>query len=212
MEREGDQESSELALTEQIEATAAGEQAEKPRRGRRPKVQDMAASGDEDVVRILATPEQVTYTPGPGDNPETVWMGHKFQAHIPRPVTNARLVESAKGNKFFHVGEFDVRHHTYKETVSEPRTAEAYRAWAVLWFKKMETIEQFAERWANEARMRAKLEVGFDDYHYISSIAQPKIDELISREEEPRKVRDEIIRKREFADLELQIAGVGQSA
>ena len=32
------------------------------------------------------------------------------------------------------------------------------------------------------------------------------------REDEPRQKRDELIRNHELADLELQIAGVGQSA
>ena len=171
-----------------------------------------ASPEDEQKFPALSTPEKVTYTPAPGDPPETEWMGHKFRANIPHPVTNARLVEMAKGNRFFHVGEFDPARDAYKDVVVKPETAEAYRAWAVTWFKQMNSIEEFAERWANEAKMRARLEVGFDDYHYISSIAQPKIDELIRREDEPRKVRDDIIREGEFADLELQIAGVGQAA
>lgn len=199
-----------IAQSDQNEAAASHAEhtaGQTKRRGRR-----TAASDADDKPAALASPEMVTYTPGPGDNPEVTWMGHKFKAHVPHAVTNARLVEMARTNKFFHVGAFDANRDGFKDEPVLPRTAEAYRAWAVCWFKDMTSIDEFAERWANEAKMRAKLEVGFDDYHYISSLAQPKIDDLIRREDEPRKVRDEIIRKGEFADLELQIAGLGQVA
>jgi len=207
---EGDQELPALATQDvAAETSESSEQPTARRRGRQPKSRQ---AEDDEQPRTLATPEQVTYTPAPGDNPEVVWMGHKFRAHIPHPVTNSRLVEMAKTNKFFHVGEFDPKLHAFKDEVPMPQTAEAYRGWAVRWFKDMRSVDEFANRWANEAKMRGKLEVGYDDYHYMSSLAQPLIDELIRKEDEPRKVRDEIIRRGDFADLELQIAGVGQVA
>ena len=129
-----------------------------------------------------------------------------------RLTTNARLVTMARGNKFFHVGEFDPAKHGYKEIVAEPKTAEAYRAWCIHWLRDVESVDDLCERWANEAKMRARLEVGYDDLKYIASLLQPKLDDLIRREDEPRQKRDELIRNHELADLELQIAGVGQSA
>lgn len=161
---------------------------------------------------LIAAEEIVTYTPGPGDNNEVTWMGHKFKAHVPHPVRNAKLIEMSRNNKFFHVGEFDASKHSYQETVSEPKTAEAYRAWAVNWLKDVTSVDDLCERWANEARMRARLEVGFDDFNYMSHLFQPKLDDLLRREDEPRRKRDEIIRNRELDGLILQIAGVGQSA
>lgn len=195
---------------------------------------------------LLPVSEKVTYTPGPGDNSDTTWMGHKFKAHVPHDLeipgadvmeamtkpeaerskadvlailglskrlkTNAHLVIAARGNKFFHVGEFDPQKHAYKEVVPEPKTAEAYRAWCVTWLRDVGSVDELCERWANEAKMRARLEVGYDDLKYISTLLQPKLDELIRREDEPRRVRDELIRKGDLADLELQIAGVGQAA
>jgi hypothetical protein len=117
-----------------------------------PKVKD-----EGEAPALLPASETVTYTPGPGDPNETTWMGHKFKAHVPHPVRNAALIEKARGNKFFHVGDFDPAKHAYKETVAEPKTAEAYRAWAVNWLRDVENVDALCERWANEAKMRARL-------------------------------------------------------
>ena len=50
--------------------------------------------------------EQVTYTPGPDDPTSVKWHGYTFHANVPKAVANADLVERARGNKFFKVGEF----------------------------------------------------------------------------------------------------------
>ena len=160
----------------------------------------------------LLSEEQVTYTPGPGDNPEVKWMGHVFKAHVPHPVRNAKLIEMARTNRFFHVGAFDPAQHAYKEVVAEPKTAEAYRAWAVHWMKNVPDVETAAQKWSVEARMRARLEVGYDDYKYISDFFQPMLSELIKREDDPRGTRDKIVRDGEFADLILQVNRVGEAA
>jgi hypothetical protein len=176
---------------------------------------------DQDAPTLPSTvEEQVTYTPGPGDNSEVKWMGHVFKAHVPHPVRNARLIEMAKTNRFFHVGAFDPAQHGYKEVIAEPKTAEAYRAWAVHWMKQLPeefknktgAVEAACQKWSIEARMRAKLEVGFDDYKYISDFFQPILSELIKREDDPRGTRDMITRNGEFADLFLQVNSVGVAA
>jgi hypothetical protein len=177
----------------------------------------LVSKDKNDSPAMNLSAEQVTYTPGPGDPNEVVWMGYKFKAHVPHDVRKAELIEKAKTNKFFHVGPFDPAQHAYKETVVEPRTAEAYRGWAVNWAKAIwldpnGTLDDLCERWANEARMRNKLEVGFDDYSYMSHLFQPMVDEMLRREDEPRKKRDELLRNRELDGLILQIAGVGQAA
>lgn len=185
----------------------AAEQAEPKRKpGRPPKVRD-----ETEAVQTVAE-TNVTYTPGPGDNPEVKWMGHVFHANVPHPVRRADLIEKARANRFFHVGEFDPRVHMYREEIPAPKTAEAYRRWAVEWMKKVPNVEAACEKWANEARMRAQLEVGFDDYKYISDFFQPILSELIKKEEEPRQVRDKITRNGEFADLMLQVNRVGEAA
>ena len=89
-----------------------------------------------------------------------------------------------------------------------PKTAEAYRRWAVEWMKDVPNVEDACQRWATEARMRAQLEVGFDDYKYISDFFQPILSELIRKEDDPRGVRDKILDRGEFADLMLQIKGL----
>ena len=69
--------------------------------------------------------EQVTYTPGPDDPTSVKWHGYTFHANVPKAVANADLVERARGNKFFKVGEFtesDVV--TTREEPPAPKTAE----------------------------------------------------------------------------------------
>lgn len=156
--------------------------------------------------------EQVTYLPGPDDPPSVKWRGHVFHANVPKTVTNSALIEQARGNRAFHVGPFDPSIHVRSDEPTPPKTAEGYRAWAVGWLKKVESVDDLCERWANEGKLRESLEVGWDDFHYLSSLFQPKLDELLRREDEPRKKRDELVQRNDLAELELQIYGVGVPA
>ena len=174
----------------------------------------------------LALSEQVTYLAGPDDPVETTFMRHKFRANVPRDVSDPKLIEVAKRHRYFKVGAFDPARDVLVTDMTEPpKTAEAYRAWAIQWMKKLRAlptgddvplaerpIEMACQRWATEARMRAKLEVGFDDYKYISDFWQPVLAELMKREDDPRGIRDQIIRNGEFADLFLQVNRVGEAA
>lgn len=151
----------------------------------------------------------VTYMPGPHDPPKVTWNRHVFHANVPKKITDQAMIEAAKGNKFFHVGLFDPQKDAVNDSVPEPKTAAAYRAWAVHWLKDIESVDAMCERWANEAQMRERLEVGYDDLKYLSSLFQPRLDDLIRREDEPRRKRDELVEKNELAGLELQIHGIG---
>jgi hypothetical protein len=53
--------------------------------------------------------EQVTYLPGLEDPPMVEWAGRTFHAFVPKTVTNADLIERARGNRFFRVGAIDPR-------------------------------------------------------------------------------------------------------
>lgn len=156
-----------------------------------------------------AQSEQITYIPGPGDPLTVTWRGHKFTAHVPKPINNPEMIEQARGNRHFKVGAFNAATDTYRDEVKEPRTAEAYRAWAVHWLNSVASVDEMCVRWANEAKMRERLEVGHDDFKYLSSLFQPKLDELIRLEDEPRRKRDEIVTRNDLVDLELQVLGVG---
>src|SRR5262245_32102253 len=45
--------------------------------------------------------------PAEGDPPTVRWCGHTFHANVPKDVTHAGLIQAARMNKFFKVGEFD---------------------------------------------------------------------------------------------------------
>ena len=127
--------------------------------------------------------EQVTYTPGPDDPTSVKWHGYTFHANVPKAVANADLVERARGNKFFKVGEFtesDVV--TTREEPPAPKTAEQYRAHAVAWFKQMQSVEQLDTKWQGEETLRMSCGVGSDDLEYLGHLSGPLRAELRKRD------------------------------
>lgn len=160
----------------------------------------------------LLTSEQVTYVPGPEGPMETKWMGIVFRANAPKMVTKRALIEAAKKNPFFKVGPFDPRTDVYREhEPAPPKTSREYRAHCVRWLLKTDSLDELAERWRDEAQLRADCEVGSDDLDYLSSLFDPKIADLIRREDEPAEKRRQIVKRGDFADLSLQIGQVGQN-
>lgn len=117
----------------------------------------------------------LTYKPGPDDPAETTWNGHKFSANVPRAVRDEKMVELAKGNRFF-----EVEGHSRKapEKPGEPKTPEAYKAYAVDWFKKAQSAKEFEQRWDDESDMRESAGVGSDDIDWLDSISMPRLAEL----------------------------------
>jgi hypothetical protein len=49
---------------------------------------------------------ETTYIPGEGDPLSVEWHGHTFHANVPEQVSHVKLIEAARNNKFFKVGEF----------------------------------------------------------------------------------------------------------
>lgn len=130
--------------------------------------------------------EQITYLPGEGDPSSTKWRGIVFHAHVPKTVTNAVLIEQARGNRFFKVGDFDPARDTGGQpmVISDPKTPTEYRAHFVAWFNKLSVndiggINQMVATWAREQPMREACEVGTDDYSYIGSLFNPKMYQLM---------------------------------
>lgn len=117
----------------------------------------------------------ITYVPGDGDPAEVTWNGHKFQANVPRPVANPTMIEQAKGNLCFTVEGHDKK---AGPDPSEPKTPEAYKAYAVDWFKKATSAADFESRWDDEEDMRERAGVGSDDIDWLESIARPRLAEL----------------------------------
>lgn len=126
------------------------------------------------------TSTMVTYVPGDGDPAETTWNGHKFQANVPRPVSNPTMVELAKGNMCFEVEGHDKK---AAPPPGAPKTPEEYKAYAVGWFKKAKSAADFQERWEDEAPLREKAGVGTDDVEWLQSIGDPILAELKKADE-----------------------------
>jgi hypothetical protein len=136
-----------------------------PRRGRPPKSKE--------------TSEQITYRPGPEGPATTKWHGVTFHANVPKTVTHAPLIEAAKLNKFFKVGEF-----TSADAVATndraplPKTAEQYRAHFVGWLTQVSSIAEFDAKWMSEESLRMACGVGSDDLEMMQGLAAPKLADL----------------------------------
>lgn len=142
-------------------------------RGRRSRQIDMAQE--------VEPGELVTYLPGGPDDPAAVkWNGHIFNAHVPKRITDERMIASARGSKFWHVGHFDAQARSVALSAAAdlPTTPEQYRAHVVAWLKKVTTIDDMVKTWVAEQNMRELCGVGSDDYAYIGSLFKPKMYEL----------------------------------
>jgi hypothetical protein len=80
-----------------------------------------------------AVSETVTYLPGREDPPQVKWQGRIFRANTPKTVTDARLIEMARANRFFKVGPFDPSKDAVPtvEQLSAPNLPDQYRAHAL---------------------------------------------------------------------------------
>lgn len=140
--------------------------------------------------------EQVTYLPGPEDPVSVKFAGHVFNANVPKTIEgdhdadpktrayqNAQLIEKARRNKFFKVGDFNAaRDGVAVEQQEKPSSAEQYRAHAVKWLQKVESVDELDTKWIAEEPLRAACEVGLDDLDYLGSIFGPKRAELRKRD------------------------------
>jgi hypothetical protein len=140
---------------------------------------------DQGEEAPLLASEQVTYIPGEGDPVSTKWHGIVFHANVPKTINKPILIEQARGNRFFKVGEFDpARDKVATIEVSDPKTPGEYRAHFVAWFNKLSVndtngINQMVAMWAKEQPMREMCEVGTDDYSYIGTLFNPKMHQLM---------------------------------
>lgn len=136
--------------------------------------------------------ETLTYLPGDGDPPSVKWAGHTFQANVPKEITghaegtereklNLHLIESARGNRHFKVG----NERPKRDASSMPRNADEYRAYVVSWLKDAanDHADAMIRRFAKERELRLVCEVGSDDYAFISSLFMPKLHELAKADE-----------------------------
>lgn len=138
--------------------------------------------------------ETLTYLPGRDDSPETKWAGVTFHANVPKKISaNAggtpherlmhSIVESARSNKFFHVGEFDpAKAVAVRERTSLPKTSEQYRAWVVGWLSGVSSVGELNAKWMSEEGLRIACGVGSDDIEFLTMLIAPKRHELQKRD------------------------------
>lgn len=121
----------------------------------------------------------VTYKPQPGDPSEVKWNGHIFHANVPRPVIDDGnphgMVALAKGNMCFEVEGHDKK---AAPDPGAPKTPEEYRVYAINWFKKARSADEFEQRWDDEEEMREEAGVGTDDVEWLNSIGGPILADL----------------------------------
>lgn len=131
--------------------------------------------------------ETITYVPGPMDPTSVKWCGHTFNANVPKDITghaegsardqlNMQLIESARSNKHFTVGNSRPR----RDVVAQPKTAEEYRAHMIDWMNNssIEHADQLIARFAKDRDLQAACEVGSDDYAYLGTLFMPKLHKL----------------------------------
>jgi hypothetical protein len=134
--------------------------------------------------------EQVTYLPGEGDNPSIKWGGITLHANVPKELeAHAEgtpqqrlmhgLIERARTNKFFHVGEFDAKNAVAtQEQFAQPKTPEQYRAHVVRWLPNVMSEGELDHKWMSEEPLRQACGVGADDLDWLSTFIAPKRHEL----------------------------------
>lgn len=143
--------------------------------------------------------EQVTYIPGEGDPVTTRWGGFVFTANKPvtinghsgdpakgecKPHERAKfdMIQAARKNKFFRVGDFDPKEAVkVEDDPVEPKTPEQYRAYAIAWGLKTDDLNIFDKRWASEEPLRMKCGVGTDDLDLLQSTIGPHRAELVKK-------------------------------
>lgn len=130
-------------------------------------------------AKAAAVGESVTYLPKDGDPAKVKWGGRMFHANVPLKISDPVLLDKARKNKWFHVGEGAP--HVEVEETSEPKTPEQYVAHCVAWLKALEPEggeRALDDRWAAEESLRMSCGVGTSDLDYLATLISPKRGEL----------------------------------
>jgi hypothetical protein len=115
----------------------------------------------------------ITFCPEEGGSSSTTWRGIVFKAHIPVMIKDQTMIDAAKGNRFFSVGDEIVRTPN-----AAPKTRDEYRNHVVAWLKEVLTTDDLAHRWARDRNLRTSCEVGSDDLNYLGTLIDPKLRDL----------------------------------
>src|SRR5487761_34159 len=148
------------------------------------------------IERIESDPPQevtetITYLPNAMDPPVVKWGGQTFQANVPKELTgheeghpdatdrtrmNMHLIERARENKFFAVG----NQRPKRERNALPTNAQEYRTYIVEWLKDpaIDSADKLIARFAADRTLQATCEVGPDDFERIASVFMPRLADL----------------------------------
>lgn len=124
--------------------------------------------------------EQVTYLPDPEDPPQVKYGGHTFSANLPKTVALPQsMIERLRHNRFFKLGAFDPKTDAVKAApITLPKTADEYQVHAIKWFRDVQSLHDFDERWTAEEPLRQACEVGAEELDYLASLSRPRRAEL----------------------------------
>ena len=134
---------------------------------------------DKQTAPVKEPGEDIFYLPGEGDPHTVKWRGVEFKSNVATRVTDKELIEAARANRFYRVGNDAPNMGAF---VGPPKTAMEYRSYVVDWIKGCETVDQVAAHWAADRDLRGKCEVGNDDISFLGTLVEPKLRALRQRE------------------------------
>ena len=122
--------------------------------------------------------EHITYLPGEGDPHTIKWRGVEFRANTPVWSDNSDMIEAARTNRFFRVG--DASHERRHDEA--PQDAMEYRRHVLNWMKSVTTVDQLVTNWSADRSLRDKCEVADDDIRYLGTLIEPKLRDMRAAE------------------------------
>jgi len=124
----------------------------------------------------------ITYTPRfDGDPFNTVVEGIRFEANKPRSVSNAVIIEMARTNPWFRVGD---EKQAPLPSYGKPRTDIEYRRYAIEWIQAAKGSDEVKRRWDAEEDLRTDCDVGTDDLDFLAPYYSSRVEQLEKAEKE----------------------------
>lgn len=146
-----------------------------------------AAPPENPVTGAPAAPQtpsgqqQLTYVPSEGDPHSVTWRKRTFAANVPVVVDDLDMIEAARGNSRFIVGDFKAGMMPPK--VNEiPTSPTGYRLHVMQWMRDVVSVDQLVEQWGKDRALRGACDVGADDISYLGTLLDPKMRELQRRD------------------------------
>ena len=125
---------------------------------------------------------EITYVPRlDGDPFNTSVEGIRFEANKPRLVSNPAVIEMAKTNPWFKVGD---RAPAPLPTYGKPQNDIEYRRYAIEWMQKAKSSDEVRRRWDAEEDLRSTCDIGTEDLDFLAPYYQSRVEQLVKAEKE----------------------------